>query len=535
MGLASAQARFTTLTRRQNDLESRLMHNANVKLSLARQSSQASNEYTRALNATKVVWNATDGDMDLSYGLFNNAASNYILTNSNGALVVSEANANAWGLSADGALPASKEAFISKVTGLDGADTEAAIKLAQSSSSSDSVSTAQFTTSYKDADVFKYLSETIGVVSGNSKALVNDQLTSISYSPSGASSMSILAQSNNDKPTSSGEIASSINSTIGNICSDTGKALLSVITVDDTNTEAAAALASAISSATESTKSYYQDKLENNVELGISGYVYQENKAIEDNGGTNSIITNEDKGYTEYSTDISQVVATFMTFFDQACVKFAPSQDGEENTSSDYVNSNSSFQEKGVGASSGGTHIKTFAGIPYGVEGSSGHGPTAYYSYVQRSGSGGTSSVQSGVSSTDDATTSGVSTSTIKYLLNLYSQLSSSGYVINNNVTDSEYLEQQIAYGTMVVRDSSGSIKKVGDSGSPMSTVSDEEAIAKAKANYEATQDEISYKEAIINTDDTNTDSERAGVEKEMESVQKLIDSNIKKLDIFKA
>ncbi len=73
MGLAASQARFLGITARKNSCELRSMQIAQEKLSITNKLSQASQDYQRSLDATKLVWDSeyiTDGSIyDVSYDL----------------------------------------------------------------------------------------------------------------------------------------------------------------------------------------------------------------------------------------------------------------------------------------------------------------------------------------------------------------------------------------------------------------------------------------------------------------------------------
>ena len=56
MGLAASQARFLAITARKADCEFRSMAIAQEKLSITRELSELSDQYQRALDATKLVW-----------------------------------------------------------------------------------------------------------------------------------------------------------------------------------------------------------------------------------------------------------------------------------------------------------------------------------------------------------------------------------------------------------------------------------------------------------------------------------------------
>ena len=101
MGLAASQARFLAITSRKMACEFESMQIAQDKLSVTRDLQKASQEYQDSLNATKLVWDTSDDSVyDLSYALMTtpsmiNEYNAYLLTDSSGRIVLSEAMFNA--------------------------------------------------------------------------------------------------------------------------------------------------------------------------------------------------------------------------------------------------------------------------------------------------------------------------------------------------------------------------------------------------------------------------------------------------------
>jgi len=104
MGLAASQARFLAITARRADCEFRSLQLAQQKMSLGRELSNATSEYERSLNATKLVWNASGGgdnmlgvvsntvtaldyDVMMKPSLYN-AYNAYVLTNPKGEIIL---------------------------------------------------------------------------------------------------------------------------------------------------------------------------------------------------------------------------------------------------------------------------------------------------------------------------------------------------------------------------------------------------------------------------------------------------------------
>lgn len=96
MGLAASQARFLAITSRKLNCEFQSMQIAQEKLSITRDQQKAAEEYQNSLNATKLVWDTVDDDVyDLSYDIMMkpsalNEYDPYLITDSQGKIVLSE-------------------------------------------------------------------------------------------------------------------------------------------------------------------------------------------------------------------------------------------------------------------------------------------------------------------------------------------------------------------------------------------------------------------------------------------------------------
>ncbi len=95
MGLAASQARFLCITARKADCEYKSTELAQQKLEITNQLSDISNEYSNAMNATKLVWDndAVDNVYGLTYGLLMtpsalNDYNPYMVTSASGAIIL---------------------------------------------------------------------------------------------------------------------------------------------------------------------------------------------------------------------------------------------------------------------------------------------------------------------------------------------------------------------------------------------------------------------------------------------------------------
>ena len=125
MGLAASQARFLCITARKADCEYKSTDLAQQKLEITNQLSDISNEYSNAMNSTKLIWDnenvANPAAVDYALLMTHSAANDYnpyMLTTASGAIVLNStyaAAAKAAGISKSGGLgsQASRNKFIS--------------------------------------------------------------------------------------------------------------------------------------------------------------------------------------------------------------------------------------------------------------------------------------------------------------------------------------------------------------------------------------------------------------------------------------
>ncbi len=95
MGLAASQARFLAITARKMNCEFQSMQIAQEKLSVTRDMEKASQDYQKALDASKLVWETPDGDVyDVTYAMMMtpsnfNDYNAYLITDNKGKIVLS--------------------------------------------------------------------------------------------------------------------------------------------------------------------------------------------------------------------------------------------------------------------------------------------------------------------------------------------------------------------------------------------------------------------------------------------------------------
>lgn len=123
------------------------------------------------------------------------------------------------------------------------------------------------------------------------------------------------------------------------------------------------------------------------------------------------------------------------------------------------------------------------------------------------------------------------------YYVNMYKQLSNYGWVTNNNIKNSDYLQQQVLYGNVQIKSVTGystsSTLSVNDTDNQLSVQDDEDAIEKENNRYERLMKELEFKETLLDKMQEDLDSEREAINTEKESVQKIIDNNVKTFKLF--
>ncbi len=127
MGLAASQARFLGITMRKANCEFKSTELAQQRLELTNQMTDIAQEYSNALNSTRLVWenDAVDGTFGLSYSLLMmpqaaNDFNPYMVTTKTGAVVLSEkyaAAAKAAGISMGGGMasPEGRKLFLQEL------------------------------------------------------------------------------------------------------------------------------------------------------------------------------------------------------------------------------------------------------------------------------------------------------------------------------------------------------------------------------------------------------------------------------------
>lgn len=553
MGLAASQARMLMLTSRKSDIESKLQARANDLLSMSRDSQELSQEYQSALNATKLVWNENGTATDLTYsGIMKpnaTSGSQYLLTNSSGAVLLDGSYASTLGLTASGNAGAiastypTAKSFAAKMMGVNEDQlTPVTPATGTKTDTNTPASTGiQFTTNYDE----KKILDTVGYTDLNGHTDLKTW-SSDHDSWGGDHTESFWGDAtNNDNKTA---VASTFRSAFDGTLSTIGTALVRELADQGLNkykTQLKSAVAWAKTATFNKFIYNYNDTNSTDNNPGVDAntpivIARGNNDNNRDNTGGNQLtycekrddnrdllnFGKDDKSRGTVYVDNSQVIDTFLTYFDQYCAQ--------------NFNGGSTAGVKGeikAGSTSGGT------------------------GYCQR----GTSDeitingqTPEDIAAAADSSTNTVADDTInnnslsdtrecKYYMNLYSAISAYGWQVDENMNNKNYVQNAVTYGSASVKKLQSSsfdgttmttawdYLSTGDSDSPLETEADDDAVTKAKAKYDAEKDKLDFKEKMMDMDMKNLDAERSEITQEIESVNSIIKDNVKSLKMFEA
>lgn len=553
MGLAASQARLLLLTSRKNDVEGQMMSISNEKLSLSRQSAKLSQQYSDALNAQKLVWNTGTDSLDLSYGLLTTPTTldgQYLLADPNGSIILDSTLASKLGLSDSGTASSFKSlypsagTFVAKCMGVTGADADTIItdanKMVQSGVSTD-LSSSKFTTAYSDSDVFSYLSDTDNGYTVPYFITGNDDEQTTYYNNNGSPNVVQFFHCPDTGNGLSSEYktaaTAAVKSFVSNICSDSTDAILAVLDGKyNYSSSTWDKIEAAATKAKQDTVNFYGNNMQNGK--------YWVNSDSSDNSNNNTskgiegsnAIADDTRAGEELYIDVSQITKTFLAYFDAECDKI------NGGTGSNYTSEVGDYSIK-----YGTTHTQTGSSVSV-VNGVYTTTPTytdtttatGSNSATQRKAVGGTGTVCGETVDSDiavgdaseDLNKDGIGdTYELKFYINMYNALANRGWQLNENVTNSKYMQNQIMYGNISVlqltSEGNWSALSSNDVNSPLETVADDSGTNQAEAKYEASKDELDYKESKLDLQMNDLDTERSAIETEVDSVQKLINKNI--------
>lgn len=575
MGLAASQARLLLLTARKNDIESQMMSISNDKLSLSRQSAILSQNYSDALNAQKLVWTTNTSTTDLSYGMLTTPAAmdgQYaVINSSSSAVIINESLASKLGLSGDAGSAESIQqmgvtAFVCAAMGITNAaditkvtnDTNSIVE----SGSSTNISSTSFETAYSDSDVFSTLSDSTfsyyayNMVTGDSDADNYGDDTAYAqssyFNSSGGAQVVSIGQYANLNDMSG--VASAVKNFVAGICGTSAAAVLSVLGSNYSySDDVTQLLEAAAAKASKDTSNYYYNKVQDGsgflVYGGPSDSDADQATAKSIASGSTEVTSASGNNASEIYLDVSQVVKTFLAYFDAEVSMINGNDEGTNGVADDAddkVKYDGERHNRTVSTTTGSTFSGTI------TSGSNGnyhvsdvytpftHNYTTYASIVRpATGGTGNTSVETvssdaivNANGTNDLNQDGIGDAyQEKYYINLYNLMASYGWEMNSSVSDSNYFQDQVMSGNMTViqmgADGDWGALSINGTNSPLETEADDSKTTQAEAEYEAKKDQLDYKESKLDLQMNDLDTERSAITTELDSVQKIINKNI--------
>lgn len=523
MGLAASHARLCMLTLRKSDVEGRLMHIANKKLSLARDSERISEEYNNGLNATLLTYNTGASDVPVTYNLLMSPTTQCMLTNANGAVVLDDSFCAALGITGGKAFGDKSQittsaldfvnakantaySDISQITGLSGASS------ASTPGTQAPADTQTVSTSYNVKDVFKSL---IG------KSPDADFWGKpITYSPDGSASGGqpvCIWQGDVKEIDNKGEILTYLSPTLDKIIDQASTAVQGTIKNNlgtQSNSSITTALSNAVSIATKATENYYQNQAMTNIRVDNSDSVSSTELLAK---GSNQIFDNGTGGSGDQKHEVvidpNQVVLTFLSYFNAAC-SGALNKSNQDTYQMQMNTINMSRHAYSSDKTQNANQTTSSAVTPGSVQ-----------------------NVDLKVTNTSSSSSTKTVTpvSAAVYYYNLYQQICN-GWARDNNVDNQDYLQGMVQHGNYGIKQyQNGKWVDLSTSSpdSPLNVTDDTDAQKKAEAKYDAEKDKINFKEKLLDVEQNSADTERQAVTTEIDSVKKLIDKNMDAFKLF--
>lgn len=565
MGLAASQVRLLMLTSRKDDVESQLSKIANEKLSLSRQSAKAAQEYNDALNATKLTWDADTGSaVDLNYDLLmkpNTSVyeNHYLIRNTAGAVVLDEGYISKLGIAGSGTGNAIGQITATDSTGTYSGETAFLMRMMditaetaknymttnQSTGGNTSTSGTSCITSYSDTKVLiaatnSTKTDFVSLFNGTTQ-LWHDSDRDTSHNPFDGPDYPDLY---GDACGAQDSIRNNFGSLLTTIAGGLESGLKSVI---ENSMGTGNNLDSKISSACD--WAYYATynkflynktntiadgdgapdpilgtgdvNIRNSGESGNTGDASDGNNGLvytyshhEGGWGCNDTKTTNASVYVNNA----EIMDTYLDFFDYYFAK-EYGYDGNNDHSKDSTNS---YSPQNILARIGGTST----------------------SRADKGGTGPKCSTTNTTTPTDGNDTSGIigvsDSYEASFYISLYWAIYSSGWEENSNIGNEQYMQNQLLYGNITIDklDSSANDGKgvttqvwdplsLSDSDCPINKTTDKDAVAKAEAKYEAEKDLVDSKEAQLDLQSNDLDTERSALTTEIDSVNSILKKNI--------
>lgn len=471
MGLAASQCRLLVLTSRQSDIQGELMSISMRRLRLAAQSSDLSNEFANSLNATKLTWDTVGGKTDLTYNLLMTPNS----VNNAGQYMIGDANGRVI-LDDDYANVVGGAGVNSGSAGACGITAQEFLQKMMNVSATDA---AKYITSYSGSNSGS-IADAIGGVSD----LVED-ITKIT------GSMDKI--SGNSASNAAGFPADS-NCNISETCYQTMRAQFNALAQNLQNVQKS----SSYNNYSDTEKKYVQQMLKNvQVAQQQLNVVYNSDSKVERMAGL-AVIKSLMEGVPVKTTIEGEKHGTWFR------------KENEENKAADLASD--------IMKSLGSSYFKD-AG--------------SYFAGNMSELSGLASAT--GVDSDKDLSNQDVA----DFYLNLYRGINSQGWVRNSAIDqdDGSYMQNMLLNGSAnLYRYTADGWRFVSDSDvTALNEESDEEAIEKSEADYERKKDLIDAEEKMLDLRQNNLDTELSAIQTEKESVQKIINENVKIFKMFDA
>lgn len=469
MGLAASQVRLLLLTARKTDIEGSLMSISNQKLSLARESSKISRDYSNALNAKTLVWSDMSGNASgLYYDLLmvpnNSVTGQFIYTDSSGSVVLNDSLANFFGgTGVNGGINAGShtvnEFLMAKMPNCDAT-------LAQKYIDGYDITTSTSANYAMSRDEFLKILKGVASPAGNTpisgfqsyghETWYTEYDNDNTFALNGSNGWQINPWNDDEQNNVLGSLAAMINQLRNGLASKPGF-----------NSDALYEAASA---------TYDQFSQITNIggNSDVDGAVSQKSRE------TNTVVRGNNSQYTACAVSIKSLVNSFFTNY-MVALEYEGDSGGEYNIA------------------------KTVSGSYYANS-----DPSSITNSNQEPGQ-----------------------ATANFYINQFNAVNDKGWIRDSNITNSAYLQNLLSGGYIWIEQlsSDGSWGDISTDGSdsPLMVESDEEAIARAEAVYDEKKAEIDYKEQRLDLNMKNLDTERAAVDTELDSVKKIIDKNIER------
>lgn len=607
MGLSASQARLLTITSRLSDLELRAQNISNSKIRLSQESGEVSKAYAQALDKEtyQMLTNSsgsTNTYSDVTYDTLMDPdvakySNQYCLTNNSGKILVDNKTANDYVNAAgdvnkflekynakptittvyDSGYAAAQTAFAAKELAYLGADKTGNTSGAKFNANKaletlntygtayvegysaagawtrSEQSTKSFTTSYKDSDIYTYLTK--NCKDGNNNT----------YKTDGSSNVIMVTQTElyglNGKFST---VLDKMDAYVNNICDDVAAALTN--TFSSTPLNGNAKITQAIGIARNLTVGYYTGDVFDENMYEDDAYSTEKNakKAAANGNGIgvdygSLIFGGTDKIYL----DQSQVVKTFLNYFDGACgrlnnisglEKTCQNRNGNDETaatrgaSGGIGTSNSvTYETKTYNSTDDATGIKDIK-YKQTTDSAGKDVATTYKSclsdYSNKKGLAKTASDEYEAARTQlngQISTTSVKSQNTDYYTNLYARMgggTSKNYFTmdenkeNSTINNSDWISAQIQNGGLnleKVENGTWTSTSWSSDTTNFTTEEDDAAIAKAEAEYDSDMNEIQTKDKRLDLELKNIDTEHSALQTEKESVATIINKNIER------